>query len=45
LALGAPLVPRIGVARSQYASRSWATYAGMTVLLFIFAFGIASFWR
>ena len=45
LALGAPLVPRIGVARSQYAFRSWATYGSMTVLLLLFAFGIAAFWR
>src|SRR6201994_707397 len=45
LALGAPLVPRIGAARSQYAVRSWAAYGGMTLLLLVFAFGIASFWR
>ncbi len=45
LALGAPLVPRIGSARSQYAFRSWAAYGSMTVLLLVFAFGIASFWR
>jgi rhomboid protease GluP len=45
LALGAPLVPRIGVARSQFAFRSWAAYGGMSVLLLVFAFGIASFWR
>jgi rhomboid protease GluP len=45
LALGATLVPRIGSARSQYAFRSWATYGSMSVLLLVFAFGIASFWR
>jgi rhomboid protease GluP len=45
LALGAPLVPRIGVARSQFAFRSWAAYGSMTLLLVVFAFGIASFWR
>jgi rhomboid protease GluP len=45
LALGAPLVPRIGSARSQYAFRSWAAYGGMTLLLLIFARGIAQFWR
>src|ERR1700723_1892953 len=39
LAMGAPLVPRIGTARSQYAFRSWATYGSMTVLLMVFAFG------
>jgi len=45
LALGAPLVPRIGAARSQFAFRSWAAYGGMATLLLVFAFGIASFWR
>jgi rhomboid protease GluP len=45
LAMGAPLVPRIGSARSQYAFRSWATYGSMAVLLLVFAFGIASFYR
>jgi rhomboid protease GluP len=45
LAMGGPLVPRIGSARSQYAFRSWATYGSMAVLLLVFAFGIAAFWR
>jgi rhomboid protease GluP len=45
LALGAPLVPRIGAARSQFAFRSWAAYGSMAVLLLVFGFGIASFWR
>jgi rhomboid protease GluP len=45
LALGAPLVPRIGVARSQFAVRSWVAYGGMATLLLVFAFGIAAFWR
>jgi rhomboid protease GluP len=45
LALGGPLVPRIGAARSQFVFRSWAAYGGMAVLLLVFAFGIASFWR
>jgi len=45
LALGAPLVPRIGAAKSQFAFRSWAAYGGMATLLLVFAFGIASFWR
>jgi rhomboid protease GluP len=45
LALGAPLVPRIGAAKSQFAFRSWAAYGGMATLLLLFAFGIASFWR
>jgi rhomboid protease GluP len=45
LALGAPLVPRIGAARSQFAFRSWVAYGGMAILLVVFAFGIAAFWR
>ncbi len=45
LALGAPLVPRIGAARSQFAFRSWVAYGSMAVLLLVFAFGIAAFWR
>jgi rhomboid protease GluP len=45
LALGAPLVPRIGPARSQFAFRAWVTYGGMSILLLVFAFGVASFWR
>ena len=44
LALGAPLVPRIGAARSQYAARSWVAYGGMALLLLAFAHGIASYW-
>lgn len=45
LGLGAPLVPRIGSARNQYAFRSWVAYGGMTLLLLIFARGVAQFWR
>jgi rhomboid protease GluP len=45
LALGGPLVPRIGPARNQFAFRAWVTYGGMSILLLVFAFGIASFWR
>jgi rhomboid protease GluP len=45
LALGAPLVPRIGSAKSQYAFRAWVAYGGMTILLLVFARGIAQFWR
>jgi rhomboid protease GluP len=45
LALGGPLVPRIGSARSQYTVRSWAAYAGMAVLLVVFARGIAQFYQ
>jgi rhomboid protease GluP len=45
LALGAFLVPRIGPARSQYVPRAWLAYGGMSLLLVIFARGIAQFWR
>ena len=41
LALGAPLVPRIGSARNEFGVRSWAAYGGMTVLLLAFAYGLA----
>ena len=41
LALGVPLVPRIGSARSEFGVRSWATYGGMTVLLLAFGYGLA----
>ena len=41
LALGAPLVPRIGSARSEFAVRSWAAYGVMTVLLLAFGYGLA----
>jgi rhomboid protease GluP len=44
LALGAPLVPRIGAARSQFAVRSWAAYGVMALLLLAFAHGIVSYW-
>jgi rhomboid protease GluP len=41
LALGGPLVPRIGSARSEFAVRSWAAYGVMTVLLLAFGYGLA----
>ena len=41
LALGAPLVPRIGTARDEFAFRSWASYLTMTVLLLAFGYGLA----
>jgi rhomboid protease GluP len=41
LALGAPLVPRIGAARSEFTVRSWAAYGGMTVLVLAFGYGLA----
>jgi rhomboid protease GluP len=41
LALGAPLVPRIGAARDEFAVRSWASYVTMTILLLAFGYGLA----
>jgi rhomboid protease GluP len=41
LALGAPLVPRIGAAKDEFAFRSWASYVTMTVLLLAFGYGLA----
>ncbi len=41
LALGAPLVPRIGAARDEFAFRSWASYLQMAVLLLAFGYGFA----
>src|SRR5271155_1621525 len=41
LALGAPLVPRIGSARREFPVRSWAAYGGMAVLLLAFGYGLA----
>jgi rhomboid protease GluP len=41
LALGGPLVPRIGSARTKFAVRSWAAYGLMAVLLLAFGYGLA----
>lgn len=45
LALGVPLVPRIGAPRRQFLFREKFAYGGMLLLLLLFAFGVASFWR
>jgi rhomboid protease GluP len=45
LALGVPLVPRIGASRRQFLFREKFAYGGMFLLLLLFAFGVASFWR
>lgn len=45
LALGVPLVPRIGFGRGQFVWRQWLTFGGMTFLLLIFAFGVVSLWK
>lgn len=45
LALGVPLVPRIGAAREQFVFRRWVAYGGGGILILLFASGVASFWR
>jgi rhomboid protease GluP len=45
MAVGVPLVPRIGAPRSRFILRQWVAFGGMIVLLLVCAFGIASFWR
>ena len=45
LAVGIPLVPRIGGRQAQFVSRQWLAFGGMTALLLLFAFGVVSFWR
>lgn len=45
LALGVPLVPRIGAPQSQFLLRQRIAYGGMLLVLLVFAFGVASFWR
>ena len=44
LALGVPLVPRIGAPRQQFRKRQHLAYYGMAVLLMVIGFGIFSFW-
>src|SRR5208282_3714838 len=43
LALGVPLVPRIGSARLDFTRRQWLAFGGMTFLLALLAYGIFSF--
>ncbi len=45
LAVGVPLVPRIGAPRGQFLFRQKLAYGGMLLLLLVFAFGVESFWR
>ncbi|HVJ09325.1 MAG TPA: rhomboid family intramembrane serine protease [Acidisarcina sp.] len=44
LALGVPLVPRIGAPRQQFRKRQRLAYYGMAILLMVLGFGIFSFW-
>jgi rhomboid protease GluP len=43
LALGVPLVPRIGAARADFTRRQWIAFLGMAFLLALVAYGIYSF--
>jgi rhomboid protease GluP len=45
LLLGVPLIPRIGAPRPRFLRRQWITFLGATLLLLLFAYGIASYWR
>ena len=45
LALGVPLVPRIGAPKELFQRRRLLTMLGMAFLLILFAFGLRSFWR
>ena len=45
LALGVPLVPRIGAPRQTFERRRTFAVLGMAFLLLLLAFGVYSFWR
>lgn len=45
LALGVPLVPRIGSAKAEFSRRQWIAFSGMTFFLALLAYGIYSFHR
>jgi len=45
LALGVPLVPRIGAPRTTFIRRRWLAVLGMSFALTLLAFGVNSFWR
>ena len=45
LAVGVPLVPKLGGMRLQSIRRQWLAFGGMTLLLLLFAFGVESFWK
>jgi len=43
LAIGVPLVPRIGSRRPEFVQRQWVAFAGMAFLLALFAYGLFTF--
>ena len=45
LAVGLPLVPRIGARKPQFVTRQWVAFGGLATLLVLFGFGVVSFWR
>jgi rhomboid protease GluP len=45
LALGLPLVPRIGAPRTTFLRRRWLAVGGTSFVLLLMAFGLRSFWR
>jgi rhomboid protease GluP len=45
LALGVPLVPKIGAAKDLFERRRILAVLGMGFLLVLLAFGLHSFWR
>ena len=44
LALGVPLVPRIGAPKTTFIRRRWLAVGGMAFVLTLIAFGLRSFW-
>ncbi len=45
LALGVPLVPKIGAPKAMFLRRRWLAVGGMAFLLTLVAFGLRSFWQ
>jgi rhomboid protease GluP len=45
LALGVPLVPKIGSPKSLFERRSWLGIGGAAFILILLAFGVHSFWH
>ncbi len=45
LAIGVPLVPRIGARRSEFVQRQWVAFGGAALLLALLAYGVFSYAR